>query len=106
MVFLEKSRLAKNFGIKTSSESFNISGLINSILTITKEEKIDVDYRKLFEKITSSGYDKLDIVTDVPEKMSEVLDKYPSDTIVYVYNYAINSAISSTSEKTKCIMKL
>lgn len=106
LVFLEKSRLAKNFGIKTSSESFNISGLINSILTITKEEKIDVDYRKLFEKITSSGYDKLDIVTDVPEKMSEVLDKYPSDTIVYVYNYAINSAISSTSEKTKCIMKL
>ena len=73
---------------------------------MAKEEKIDIDYRKLFEPVPTSGYDKLELATDIPSEYAEIMNKYPTDVVIYVYDYAINSSISSTSVKTKCVIKL
>lgn len=106
LVLLEKCRKANEYGIGKDVSSYNFGGHINSIVTLAKEEKIDIDYRKLFEPVPTSGYDKLEVATDIPSEYAEIMNKYPTDVVIYVYDYAINSSISSTSVKTKCVIKL
>lgn len=104
ILFLEQIRTAPKIGVKAVCQD-NVEGLISSICTRCLEQGVNIDYRKLYEKV--SEYDSLEIDEKVPVAITNIISNIKEEEILlYVDRYAVNLKSGDLMEKTRCFIKI
>lgn len=101
LVLFEQFRTGKEWGYQnTASELYE--GFINGVIKLCKDNGINVDYRKLYEKL--DDYDMVEIYNAVPAPISGWIDTTRKEIVLYVKNYSVSSKLLNYAEKTSCVV--
>lgn len=103
VLLLEQIRTAEKIGVTVKCAG-NVAGLIDSICAKCAKQGVEIDYRKLYEKVT--GYDSLEIDENMQNDVSSAMQNMEEDILLYVENYAVNLKSDELKEKTRCFVKI
>lgn len=103
LVLLEQFRTGKEWGfVGAASEAYASS--IKEIIVLCKNADIDVNYCKLYEKL--SNYDNVEIEVTVPAPVCDWIDTNRKDIVLYVKKYSVSSKLLNHVEKTSCVVAI
>lgn len=103
LVLLEQFRTGNEWGhVVADSESY--ATCIKNIIALCKNEDINVNYCKLYEKL--SDYGNVEIEVTVPAPVCDWIDTNRKDIVLYVKKYSVSSKLLNHVEKTSCVVAI